>query len=172
MMDGLVTVVGHIGQDPVRKTTSKGEVLEFSVARNERVLQPDGTWAQGATTWFTVNAWDDLAVNAGASLRKGQRVLVQGVLQSRPWTGQDGQERQSVTLRARAIGHDLSQGVTTFSRSAPAAARPPQEAVAAAAPQPAAGDWGAAVPEPLEPAVAGWSSSTGTTSAAAEDTPF
>lgn len=171
MTDGLITVVGRIGQEPERRTTSRGDVVQFSVARNERVRQPDGSWAQGETTWFQVNAWDRLGANAAASLHKGQPVVVHGLMQTRQWEGQDGQSRTSTTLQARAIGHDLSHGTASFARIAttPAASVPlPAADQQPDAPRTAQQGDPSAPAEPREPAPAGWS----TTFAAEDETPF
>jgi single-strand DNA-binding protein len=76
----------------------------------------------GETTYYTVTCWRQLAVNAFQSLRKGDTVVVRGVLRGRDWRNGD---RSGTTLEVTAdhLGHDLARGTTIFRRSG--AARPP-----------------------------------------------
>ncbi|MFD1722519.1 single-stranded DNA-binding protein [Amnibacterium endophyticum] len=166
-MAETITITGRLGRDPAAKSTSKGEVVEFTVARTSRVLGPDGRWGDGGTTWYEVSAWDRLGRNAMASLRRGQPVIVQGVVRPHEWTGQDGETHRVLQLRASAIGHDLSSGTSSFLKAPPAAASrpaPPQE------PAEPIREQRAAVPEPSPAGTGetGWS----TLAQAEADTPF
>ena len=173
-MADRITVIGNIAQAPRRRTTTRGDVVEFTLARNQRVQAADGAWQDGETLWYRVAAWDRLADSAESALLRGQRVIVQGSLNERRWTGDDGVERLSRDLRADAIGRDISQRPGGAARpTAPPAAlavtSPPVQAEPSGDQQQAAVDPGApSRQEPLEPAPAGWS----TACAAEEETPF
>lgn len=128
--DNTITVVGRIGQEPELRTTAKGqEVLNFSVATNERRRAVDGTWSDGPTSWFRIAAWGTLARNAQLSFHRGQRVVVHGVLRVTEFQSQTGGRSQSAELRATALGHDLTWGTSTFADGGRAqSAQPPQPA--------------------------------------------
>jgi single-strand DNA-binding protein len=112
--DNTITVVGRIGQEPELRATPKGDVLNFSVATNERKRGADGEYTDGPTSWFRVAAWHDLGRHAHASLHRGQRVIVSGVLAIREFQLEGGGKSKNAELRATALGHDLRFGTSTF----------------------------------------------------------
>lgn len=67
------------------------------------------------TTWMSVRCFDTLASNATGSLHKGDPVIVAGHLITDEWTVGD-QPRSEVVLQADAIGHDLNNGISRFTR--------------------------------------------------------
>lgn len=120
-MTEQVSVRGLIATTPRQVVTENGlTVISFRLASSYRKFDPQTkTWVTGDTNWFTISAFRKLAVNAGVSLAKGDRVIVQGKLRIRDW---DNGERSgtSVEIDADAIGHDLSFGTTSFERTASA----------------------------------------------------
>ena len=85
-------------------------------ASHRRFDRTANKWVDGETNWFTVTAFRQLAINAAGSVSKGERVLVTGKLRVRDW---DNGERAgtSVEIEAEAIGHDLTWGTATFTRT-------------------------------------------------------
>lgn len=59
-----------------------------------------------------------MAENAFSSVEKGQPVVVHGRLHVTSYE-KEGQPRTAVEIEARALGHDLSWGVSTFVKAAP-----------------------------------------------------
>jgi single-strand DNA-binding protein len=164
MADNMVTLVGSLGNEPELRTLPNGaDVVNFTIATNERTRNAEGKWVDGATSWFRVAVWNTLGRNAHASLHKGQRVVVHGVLRITEYsTGSNGTSK-SAEVRALALGHDLAFGTSSFSRSAGQTDAPqsaPQAPPTAA--EPAADT---RVPETVP---AGW----GAPLALADDTPF
>ena len=93
-------IVGNLGGDPeMRYTPSGTAVTNFSVAVSRRWTGRDGQ-KQEKTTWFRVNAWDKLAELTNQYLSKGRLVLVEGDVEARAWTTQEGEARASLELRA------------------------------------------------------------------------
>ena len=93
-------IVGNLGGDPeMRYTPSGTAVTNFSVAVSRRWTGRDGQ-KQEKTTWFRVNAWDKLAELCNQYLSKGRLVLVEGDVEARAWTTQEGEARASLDLRA------------------------------------------------------------------------
>jgi single-strand DNA-binding protein len=116
--ENTITLVGRIGQEPELRATSKGDVLNFNVATNERKRNADNTWSDGPTSWFRVSAWHDLARHGHASLHRGQQVIVRGVLTVREFQVEGGGKSKNAELRATALGHDLRWGTTTYTDGA------------------------------------------------------
>jgi single-strand DNA-binding protein len=118
-MTDLVTVTGFVGNDPRHNVTDAGlPITNFRLASTRRYFdRAKGEWADGETNWFSVAAFRQLAVNAAASISKGDRVVVHGRLRVRPWeTGE--KSGTAVEIDADAIGHDLSWARTEVTRTA------------------------------------------------------
>ncbi len=91
-----ITIVGNLGRDPESKMLPSGDqVTDVSVATTER--RKDGD----VTTWFRVSMFGKAADTASQYLRKGSYVYIEGTLTLRAYTGRDGQQRQSLEVRAR-----------------------------------------------------------------------
>ncbi|MDI3340984.1 MAG: single-stranded DNA-binding protein [Sphaerobacter sp.] len=110
MFRGLnnIQIIGNLGRDPeMRYTPSGSPVCDFSVAVNRGRRTPDDQWVE-ETDWFTVIAWNRLAeqvdnMSAKGFLRKGTKVYVDGRLQIRRYTGNDGVERTAVEIVANRV---------------------------------------------------------------------
>ncbi len=93
-----ITIVGNLGRDPEERMLPSGDqVTDFNVATTER--RKDGD----VTTWFRVSTFGKTAETAGQYLRKGSYVYVEGTLALREYAGRDGQQRQSLEVRARDL---------------------------------------------------------------------
>jgi single-strand DNA-binding protein len=96
-----VMLTGHLGADPEMRYTPQGSaVTTFRVASGRTWKSSDGT-QHDDTEWFRCVAWDKLAEICNQYLTKGTRVYVEGRLQTRKWTGQDGQERYTTEVIAQ-----------------------------------------------------------------------
>lgn len=74
--------VGKVGTAPEVKSTSKGNVLEFSFAVN------DGWGESKVTTWYSVSVWDEkLIASCKKSLMVGATVTVEGKTSTREYNG-------------------------------------------------------------------------------------
>ena len=98
-----VMIIGNLGQDPeIRYTANGSAVATFSVAANRNYKRPDGEWEK-ETEWFSVVVWNQLAERCAQNLQKGSRVYVDGRLNTRSWTGQDGQRRFKTEVVANQV---------------------------------------------------------------------
>jgi single-strand DNA-binding protein len=98
-----VMIIGNLGKDPEMKYTPQGTpITTFSVAVSRTRKGPDGQPID-ETEWFRVVAWEKLAETCNEYLRKGSKVYIEGRLQTRKYTGQDGQERQMVEVVANEM---------------------------------------------------------------------
>ena len=90
-----IMIIGHLGTDPEMRYTPNGNpVTSFRIASTRTYTKADGERQQD-TEWFTVTAWNQLAERCNQFLSKGRMVFIEGRLQSRTWSGQDGQSRFS-----------------------------------------------------------------------------
>jgi single-strand DNA-binding protein len=96
-------IIGNLGRDPEMRYTPSGQaVTQFTVAVNRNYKDAQGE-RQEETEWFRVVAWGQQAEFAAEYLRKGNKVYVEGRLQTRQWEGQDGQKRYTTELVANTI---------------------------------------------------------------------
>jgi len=114
----IVTVSGLVATTPRHLVTQDGlPITSFRMAASHRRFdRKENKWVDGETNWFTVTAFRQLAINCAGSVSKGERVLVTGKLRVRDW---DNGERAgtSVEVEAEALGHDLTWGTSTFTRT-------------------------------------------------------
>lgn len=118
--DTDITVVGWVGSDPLHVTGDEGQVpfTRFRLACTPRVYDREhDTFVDGRTSWYTVKAFRQLARHISESLRRGDPVLVHGRLAMADWVAADGTTRTSAEITADAAGHDLSRGMTRFTRA-------------------------------------------------------
>ncbi|MDP3046301.1 MAG: single-stranded DNA-binding protein [Chloroflexota bacterium] len=98
-----VMIIGNVGRDPEMRYTPDGKAnAKFSVAVSRVWTNPEGEKKE-ETEWFTVVAWDKLAETCGNYITKGQKVYVEGRLQTRTWEGQDGLKHKTSDLVARDV---------------------------------------------------------------------
>jgi len=115
-----VTFVGNVATD-IRSTHSRDGVpiTTFRLASTTRRFERTKGWSDVDTIFVTVVCWRQLAQHAASSFSKGEPVIVTGRLRMRQWTAEDGRSGTAVELEAVAAGHDVSRGVTTFTRTSP-----------------------------------------------------
>lgn len=98
-----IIVIGNVGRDPELRYTGNGKAMvQFSLATNHRYQKPDGEWDE-QTEWFRIVAWSQLAERVMERIQKGSQAYVEGRLQTRTWTGQDGKDRKEVEIIANTI---------------------------------------------------------------------
>jgi single-strand DNA-binding protein len=96
-------IIGNVGRDPEMRYTPDGKPqVKFSVAVSRVWTNQEGERKE-ETEWFNVVAWDKLAEICGNYITKGQKVYVEGRLQTRTWEGQDGQKHKTIDLVARDV---------------------------------------------------------------------
>lgn len=120
MQQGTVTVVGTAVTDVRHAVTRDGQTFaRFRAAvRPRRFDRVSGQWIDQEPSFVSVVCWRMLAENVVASIAKGDPVVASGRLRVREWRAG---ERQGIDVEVEAVsvGHDLSRGVTRFSRSGP-----------------------------------------------------
>ena len=94
-----ITLIGHMGKDPELKMTPAGQALaRFSLATTETWKNQSGE-KQSKTEWHHITCWGKQAEVAEKFLRKGQQLMVQGKVQYREYTDQQGVKRTATDIR-------------------------------------------------------------------------
>jgi single-strand DNA-binding protein len=137
-MAGLckVIVIGNLGRDPEKRYTQDGRpVTRFSVAATTRRRERDGEWADH-TEWFSVTVFGRQAETLAERVSKGNRVYVEGRLESRQYETQNGGKgfsldvvaNEVVVLENRPRGEGEFSGPGDFEPAAPARSFAPRGA--------------------------------------------
>ncbi len=99
-MVNKVTLIGRLGADPeVKRLENGAAVARIRMATNESYKDSSGNW-QDRTEWHTVIGWRLLAEKAENSFKKGALIYVEGKLQTREWTDQNGNKRYNTDVVA------------------------------------------------------------------------
>ena len=98
-----VILVGNLGRDPESKSFQNGgKVVELRIATSQTWKDRNSGERKEKTEWHTVKIFNEgLANVAERYLRKGSKVYVEGMLTTRKWQDQQGNDRYSteVTLQ-------------------------------------------------------------------------
>jgi single-strand DNA-binding protein len=98
-----VILVGNLGRDPEMRYTPSGQpVANFSLATSRGRQDANGNWTD-ETEWHRIVVWERLAELASQSLHKGSKVYVEGRIQSRKYTDNQGVERTSYDIVANDL---------------------------------------------------------------------
>jgi single-strand DNA-binding protein len=94
-----VILVGNLGADPeARALNNGGEVVNMRVATSESWKDRDGN-RQERTEWHNVVIFNEnLGRVAKNYLKKGSKVYLEGQLQTRKWTDQNGNDKYTTEV--------------------------------------------------------------------------
>ncbi len=95
-----VMLIGNLTRDPeIRNTNSGQTVTSFSIATNLNWTDQNGQ-QQSKAEFHNIIAWRKLGEICGQYLSKGTKVYIEGRLQTRDWTAQDGAKRKTTEIVA------------------------------------------------------------------------
>ena len=95
-----VILVGNLGRDPeVRHSNDGNPIVNLSVATSETWRDRSSGERRERTEWHRVVIFDErLGEVAQKYLQKGSKVYLEGQIQTRKWTDQQGQERYTTEV--------------------------------------------------------------------------
>ena len=94
------TLIGRVTRDPEMRTTPSGQsVTTLSVATNRAWTDQAGV-KQERSEFHNCVLWGKLAEIASQYVTKGRRIYVEGRIETRDWTGQDGVKRYRTEIVA------------------------------------------------------------------------
>ncbi len=129
-----VILVGNLGRDPeIRSFQNGGRVANLSVATSESWKDRATGERKEKTEWHRVAIFNDRLVEVVEKyLKKGSKVYIEGQLETRKWTDQQGQERYTTEVVLRQFRGELTMldgrggagagGSDEFAEDAPAPA--------------------------------------------------
>jgi single-strand DNA-binding protein len=95
-----VILVGNLGKDPeVRSTQDGSKIVNLTLATSETWNDRASGERKEKTEWHRVVVFNDRVADvAERFLKKGAKIYVEGSLQTRKWTDQQGQERYTTEV--------------------------------------------------------------------------
>ena len=100
----LVIILGNLGNDPEVRYMPNGEpVANISIATSETWSDKNTGEKREKTEWHRVTAYRRTAEIIGQYTRKGSKLYVEGKLQTRKWTDQNGVERYTTEIIADSV---------------------------------------------------------------------
>jgi single-strand DNA-binding protein len=95
-----VIIVGNLGRDPETRRLGDGNpVVNLRIATSESWKDKSSGERKEKTEWHSVVIFNEnLARVAEQYLRKGSKVYIEGQLQTRKWTDQQGVEKYSTEI--------------------------------------------------------------------------
>lgn len=102
-----VQILGNLARDPELRFTKTGRaVATFTVAATNIYIDSATNETKEQTAFINCVAWAKLGESVG-NLKKGNRVFVEGRIQTRSYDTQDGQKRYVTEVVAGFIGTSL-----------------------------------------------------------------
>ena len=93
-----VQLIGNLTRDPELRYTPAGTaVCTLGLATNRQWTTETGEKKEDAE-FHRLVAWNKLAELCSQLLKKGRKIYVEGRLQTRNWTGQDGTQRTTTEI--------------------------------------------------------------------------
>nr|WP_294505149.1 single-stranded DNA-binding protein [uncultured Rhodopila sp.] len=95
-----VILVGNLGKDPeVRSTQDGSKIVNLTLATSETWNDRASGERKEKTEWHRIVIFNDRVADvAERFLKKGAKIYVEGSLQTRKWTDQQGQERYTTEV--------------------------------------------------------------------------
>lgn len=105
-----VMLIGNLGADPeIRSFQNSGRVANLRIATSEQWKDKNTGERQERTEWHTVAIFSDGLISVCEKfLKKGNKVFVEGKLQTRKWQDQNGQDRYSTEIVLRGFDGTLT----------------------------------------------------------------
>ena len=105
-----VILVGNLGRDPEIRTLNSGDrVANLSIATSETWRDRQSGERKEKTEWHRVVVFNDNIVKVIEQyVKKGSTVYIEGSLQTRKWTDQQGQEKYSTEIVLQKFRGELT----------------------------------------------------------------
>lgn len=105
-----VILVGNLGRDPeIRFAQNGNKIANFSIATSESWRDKSTGERKEKTEWHRIVVFSEgLAGIAEKYLKKGSKVYIEGALQTRKWTGNDGVEKYTTEVVLQGFNSTLT----------------------------------------------------------------
>lgn len=105
-----VILIGNLGNDPDIRTMQSGDkVANFSLATSESWKDKNSGERKERTEWHRITVWNQGLVNViERYLKKGQKVYIEGQLETRKYTDANNIERYTTEVVLRPFRGELT----------------------------------------------------------------
>ena len=95
-----VILLGNLGKDPdIRATSTGSRLASFSIATSTKYRNKDTQQLEDKTEWHRIVVFNDkLADICEKYLRKGSKIYIEGQLQTRKWTDNNGVDKYTTEV--------------------------------------------------------------------------
>ncbi len=97
-----VMLLGNLGADPELRWHNERAKLKLRLATNERWRDKDNKEHE-RTQWHNVSIWGNRAESLERLLKKGERIFVEGKIDTYSYDAPDGQKKYFTEVQARDI---------------------------------------------------------------------
>lgn len=115
----VTTLAGNLTDDPELRFLESGTAATRMRVAVSDSIQKDGKWEDITRGYFTVNVWRQAAEHAAEHLRKGDRVLVHGILRQRSYEDREGNSQWVTEVEATEVALSMLFGVKRNLESTP-----------------------------------------------------
>ena len=105
-----VILIGNLGRDPeIRFAQNGNKIANFSIATSDTWRDKSTGERKEKTEWHRIVVFSEgLATITEKFLKKGSKVYIEGALQTRKWTGNDGIEKYSTEIVLQGFNSTLT----------------------------------------------------------------
>jgi len=102
-----INLLGNLTRDPEIKYTNEGTAIcEMGIAVGKKWIDKEGKESE-SVDFFNITCWNTMAENCAASLKKGDRVLLNGHMNLRSWENKEGKKFNIINMTADTIAASL-----------------------------------------------------------------
>ncbi|GEC76702.1 single-stranded DNA-binding protein [Microbacterium maritypicum] len=114
-----ITFAGNLTADPELRYTQNGRaVAHFTIIENRQRRSSDGGFEDAEPNAFRVEVWGEQAEHVASSSHKGDRLTVEGRIETNRWTDKDTQqERTAQQVTAIEVGFSLKFHTVTSQKA-------------------------------------------------------
>ena len=114
-----ITFAGNLTADPELRYTQNGRaVAHFTIIENRQRRSSDGGFEDAEPNAFRVEVWGEQAEHVASSSHKGDRLTVEGCIETNRWTDKDTQqERTAQQVTAIEVGFSLKFHTVTAQKA-------------------------------------------------------
>ena len=105
-----VIIIGNLGRDPeIRTFQNGGKVCNLAIATSENWKDKQSGERKERTEWHRVAIFNEGLIRiAEQYLKKGSKVYIEGQLETRKWTDQQGVEKHTTEIALRPFRGELT----------------------------------------------------------------
>lgn len=98
-----VMLIGNLGADPETRATEAGvSITNVNLATSERYKDRNGE-QQERTEWHRLVFWDKKSELVQQYCKKGEKIYIEGQLQTRSWEDKEGVKRYTTEVKVNQI---------------------------------------------------------------------